>query len=98
MRGLAEYRAGRTTILVAHRLSTIKAADIIHGMEHGKVVESGTHDQLMEKTGVYFSLVTLQSTEKKKENEKEEKPSEPADVKDRIGNILVKIKFNAEAL
>ena len=49
-------------------------------MEHGKVVESGNHDQLMAKTGVYFSLVTLQSQDKKKDEEvaregmNEEKP------------------------
>ena len=63
LNGISKYRAGRTTIIIAHRLSTIKAADVINGMEHGTVVETGDHDELMKKTGVYFSLVTLQSQE-----------------------------------
>ena len=77
LRGLSQYRQGRTTILIAHRLSTIKAADVINGMEHGKVVETGSHDELMKKTGVYFSLVTLQSQDKKKDADAAaEKPAE----------------------
>ena len=69
LQGLKKYRGGTTTLLIAHRLSTIKAADVINGMEHGTIVERGTHDELMEKTGVYFSLVTLQSQDKKKDEE-----------------------------
>lgn len=52
---------GRTTISIAHRLSTIKNADIIIGFEHGQAVERGTHTELIERQGVYFTLVTLQS-------------------------------------
>uniref|UniRef100_A0A8D0L944 Bile salt export pump n=1 Tax=Sphenodon punctatus TaxID=8508 RepID=A0A8D0L944_SPHPU len=52
---------GRTTISIAHRLSTIKTADIIIGFEHGRAVERGTHEELLERKGVYFTLVTLQS-------------------------------------
>lgn len=50
-----------TIISVAHRLSTIRAADVIIGFEHGTAVERGTHEELMERKGVYFTLVTLQS-------------------------------------
>uniref|UniRef100_A0A674F4M2 Bile salt export pump n=1 Tax=Salmo trutta TaxID=8032 RepID=A0A674F4M2_SALTR len=52
---------GRTTISIAHRLSTIKNADVIVGYEHGRAVERGKHDELLERKGVYFTLVTLQS-------------------------------------
>ncbi|XP_074515465.1 bile salt export pump isoform X2 [Sebastes fasciatus] len=51
---------GRTTISIAHRLSTIRNADVIIGFEHGKAVEKGTHRELIERQGVYFTLVTLQ--------------------------------------
>ena len=52
---------GRTTISVAHRLSTIKTVEVIIGFEHGQAVEKGTHSELLEKKGVYFTLITLQN-------------------------------------
>lgn len=52
---------GRTTISIAHRLSTIKNADVIIGFEHGQAVEKGTQRELIERQGVYFTLVTLQN-------------------------------------
>ncbi|XP_062384435.1 bile salt export pump isoform X2 [Sardina pilchardus] len=61
---------GRTTISIAHRLSTIKNADVIVGFEHGRAVERGKHDELLERKGVYFTLVTLQSQGDKALNEK----------------------------
>ncbi|OBS71074.1 hypothetical protein A6R68_00385, partial [Neotoma lepida] len=50
-----------TIVSVAHRLSTVRAADVIVGLEHGAAVERGTHEELLERKGVYFMLVTLQS-------------------------------------
>uniref|UniRef100_A0AAQ5Z596 ATP-binding cassette, sub-family B (MDR/TAP), member 11a n=1 Tax=Amphiprion ocellaris TaxID=80972 RepID=A0AAQ5Z596_AMPOC len=58
---LDKVRTGRTTISIAHRLSTIRNADVIIGFEHGQAVEKGTHSELLEKQGVYFTLVTLQN-------------------------------------
>ncbi|XP_028291135.1 bile salt export pump isoform X2 [Gouania willdenowi] len=58
---LDSVRAGRTTISVAHRLSTIRNADVIVGFERGEAVERGTHNELLEKKGVFFTLVTLQN-------------------------------------
>ncbi|KAF9872931.1 ABC transporter [Colletotrichum karsti] len=56
---------GRTTIAVAHRLSTIQKADIIYVFDQGRIVEQGTHGELMKKNGRYAELVNLQSLEKR---------------------------------
>ena len=55
---------GRTTIAVAHRLSTIQKADVIYVFDQGRIVESGTHSELMKKNGRYAELVNLQSLAK----------------------------------
>lgn len=52
---------GRTTIAVAHRLSTIQKADIIYVFDQGRIVESGTHTELLRNKGRYYELVHLQS-------------------------------------
>lgn len=58
---LNKIQHGHTIISVAHRLSTVRSADVIIGFEHGTAVERGTHEELLERKGVYFMLVTLQS-------------------------------------
>ncbi|KAL6712815.1 GTPase-activating protein [Lecanora helva] len=55
---------GRTTIAVAHRLSTIQKADMIYVFDQGRIVEHGTHSELLRVRGKYFELVNLQSLEK----------------------------------
>uniref|UniRef100_A0A8C2XT47 ATP binding cassette subfamily B member 1 n=1 Tax=Cyclopterus lumpus TaxID=8103 RepID=A0A8C2XT47_CYCLU len=57
---LDKVRQGRTTIIVAHRLSTIRSVDVIAGFKQGEVVELGTHSQLMKEQGIYHTLVTMQ--------------------------------------
>jgi ATP-binding cassette subfamily B protein len=54
---LAELADGRTTLTIAHRLSTVRDADVIVVMEHGRIVESGSHDDLMAIGGRYSALV-----------------------------------------
>lgn len=62
VQGALEKRmCGRTTLVIAHRLSTIRCADQIMCMEHGKVVEKGTHEELMAERGVYYRLVNKQT-------------------------------------
>ncbi len=51
---------GRTTLVIAHRLSTVRTAHIIHVFDHGQVVESGSHDLLIAKQGLYARLYALQ--------------------------------------
>lgn len=58
---LVELRKNRTTLIVAHRLSTIRSADIIIVMADGKVVEQGNHDFLMKTNGLYATLVQTQN-------------------------------------
>ncbi|MEH2206151.1 MAG: ABC transporter ATP-binding protein [Nostoc sp.] len=60
-RSLERITVNRTTIAIAHRLSTIRNADCIYVMEYGELVESGTHEQLLEKSGIYAALWNVQS-------------------------------------
>ena len=57
---LDNARSGRTTIIISHRLSTIKNADVIAYLEQGRIVEQGTHEQLMQSKGAYYQLVATQ--------------------------------------
>ncbi len=54
---------GRTTLVIAHRLATVKKADVIWVMDHGRLIEQGTHQDLMARQGLYASLAALQFTE-----------------------------------
>lgn len=57
---LERIARSRTTIVIAHRLSTITNADIIHVLQHGKIVESGTHSELISRSSIYANLWNLQ--------------------------------------
>ena len=56
--GMDRLMKGRTTFVIAHRLSTVKNADCIMVLEHGRIIERGTHEQLLEEKGRYFQLYT----------------------------------------
>ncbi|SCB00625.1 Uncharacterized protein BWINRA5_04061 [Bacillus mycoides] len=58
---LQQMRKGRTTIAIAHRLSTIQDADQIFVMHEGEIVESGTHQELLSKQGLYYNMYLLQN-------------------------------------
>jgi ATP-binding cassette subfamily B protein len=61
-RGIGELMRGRTSIVIAHRLSTIKRASRILVIQHGRIVEEGTHDELLARGGQYATLYRLQMT------------------------------------
>jgi ABC-type multidrug transport system fused ATPase/permease subunit len=52
---------GKTVIAIAHRLSTLQSMDTIVFVQHGKIIESGTHEQLMVKNGHYAKLWNMQT-------------------------------------
>jgi ABC-type multidrug transport system fused ATPase/permease subunit len=62
-RGIHTLMDGKTALVIAHRLSTIEDVDTIHVLHHGRVVESGSHGELLAQNGVYAHLHALQSEE-----------------------------------
>lgn len=55
-RDIATFLEGRTTLIVAHRLSAVREADMIYVLDDGRIVDSGSHEELLESKGVYFKL------------------------------------------
>ena len=63
LKGLREVMGQRTSIIVAHRMSTVRDADIIAVLDQGRLVEQGTHDELLELNDVYADLYRKQLLE-----------------------------------
>ena len=57
-RGMDKLMDGRSVFVIAHRLSTVKDADVIMVLDHGSIIERGSHEELLEKKGVYYQLYT----------------------------------------
>ena len=76
---MAALRSDRTSFVIAHRLSTIRDADVILVMEDGKIVEQGTHHELLDARGHYFDLYNSQFAAGKEDLE-EERPARPVGV------------------
>jgi ATP-binding cassette subfamily B protein len=57
-KGMDQLMEGRTVFVIAHRLSTVRNSNAIMVLDHGKIIERGTHDQLLEEKGTYYQLYT----------------------------------------
>ena len=57
-RGMEKLMEGRTVFVIAHRLSTVKSSDVIMVLDHGRIIERGSHDSLLAEKGVYYQLYT----------------------------------------
>ena len=58
---IRQLYAGRTVLLISHRYNTVRDADHIYVLDHGRIIEHGSHDQLIAADGVYAELFTLQA-------------------------------------
>ena len=67
LQSLVRIMEGKTCILISHRISTVKMADKIIVLDHGSIVEEGTHLELMVAKGIYFDLYQQQLLEDKQE-------------------------------
>lgn len=57
-KGTEQLMKGRTVFVIAHRLSTVKNSDLIIVLDHGRIIENGNHDSLIDKKGTYYQLYT----------------------------------------
>ena len=74
-----ELLKGRTSFIIAHRLSTVKNADVIIVVDEGRIVEMGTHARLLRKEGQYWQMYTGQWEEKAQNEFWEKRKASPAD-------------------
>ncbi|XP_062574024.1 ATP-dependent translocase ABCB1-like isoform X1 [Saccostrea cucullata] len=80
-KALDKARLGRTTVMIAHRLTTVQNVDMIYVVDKGEIIESGTHTELMKKEEFYYQLVqaqSLESDDEENENEEESGPEKRA--------------------
>ena len=65
LEALERLMLGRTTFMIAHRLSTVRIADLLLVLQDGRIVEQGTHEQLLTRPGVYQQLFEMQTDHKR---------------------------------
>ena len=68
MEAVAELTHDKTVIMIAHRLKTVRHADQIFVVDHGEIVQQGTHEELLSRCKAYANMVALQKLEEKKED------------------------------
>ncbi|TWG81764.1 ATP-binding cassette subfamily B protein [Cupriavidus gilardii J11] len=85
---LSEVAKGRTALIIAHRLSTIADADHILVMEHGRVVEEGTHDALLARRGVYAQMWRLQQQQRELERTEQKLALQPIRLETMVAGVV----------
>ena len=88
---------GRTTVIIAHRLSTVVDADLIIVMEQGRIIERGTHQQLLRAEGRYAQMWKLQREEKELEEMERQLRAQPINLVALLGGMIDALRGEAEA-
>ncbi|WP_322102194.1 ATP-binding cassette domain-containing protein [Paraburkholderia sp. J41] len=96
-RELKRLARGRTTLVVAHRLSTIVDADLIVVMEHGHIVEQGRHDALLARDGVYAKMWAMQWQQDDLEHAERRVVATPLNVADVFARVAARVRDSAGA-
>lgn len=89
---LTRLAEGRTSIVIAHRLSTVVDADWILVMEHGRVVEQGTHDDLLERKGVYAKMWSLQWQQGELEHAQRKLTAQPVSLAALVADVIAGLR------
>ena len=96
-RELKQLAEGRTTLIIAHRLSTIIDADLILVMDQGRIIERGTHRELLRQKGRYAQMWTLQREEKELDEMERKLASQPVNLVALLGGVIDALRPMAEA-
>jgi ATP-binding cassette subfamily B protein len=77
LRALQQFMKGRTTLLISHRISTVRNADMIVYLGGGKIIDQGTHDELVQRRGAYYELYQRQRLAREVESLKHQQEERP---------------------
>ncbi|KAJ0181234.1 hypothetical protein K1T71_003319 [Dendrolimus kikuchii] len=97
-KALDKAQQGRTTIVVAHRLSTIRKVDVIYVFKEGVIIESGSHDELMKKKGHFYDMHMIQVSPEKEDSENDQRLSRELSEMDEVDEEMLEMGKSAESV